>query len=111
MLKKPFHKKVYVRYTGELGPMSQAERVIKRFGGAYKLAKLLVGTAEPRTPSSVYRWTYAKEKGGTGGVVPARLWPHLFEAARMAGILVTDEDTDPRVLIPQKAHPHDDTFE
>lgn len=42
-----------------------AERVIEAFGGASRLADL---TGIDRT--SVYRWTYSREKGGTAGAIP-----------------------------------------
>lgn len=46
---------------------TQADVVVRKFGGANRLAKLL-GVE----PSTVYRWTYAKADGGTDGVIPGR---------------------------------------
>lgn len=107
----PFRNKRFERYRAELGPMTQAERVIARFGGAYQLAKALARAGTPWHPCSVYRWNYPKEKHGTGGIVPSNAWPAILNAARLAGIMITQEDTDPRILTPVRSHIHDDTFE
>lgn len=78
-------------------PQSQAERVIAKFGNPYKLVaamQLVDGVA--RNPASVYRWTYGKDKGGTGGRIPAGSMDLVLAAARMDGVLLTSEDLDPR---------------
>lgn len=70
---------------------TQAERVIAKFGSAYRLAKLL-----NRNPSSVYRWTHPKARGGTGGIIPAAAMRELLKIARVEGVLLTPADLDPR---------------
>lgn len=76
---------------------TQAVRVIKKFGGARNLMRLLeqVDPDNAINPSSIYRWTYPKEKGGTGGVIPTRALPILIRAARYAGIFIDIEDLYP----------------
>lgn len=72
-------------------PCTQAERVIAKFGSAYRLARLL-----NKDPAAVYRWTYPKNRGGTGGLVPASAMQHILRVARLEGVLLTPEDLDPR---------------
>lgn len=50
---------------------SQAKKIYRAFGGASQLARLL---NLPR--STVYKWGYPKDRGGTGGLVPS----HRIEA-------------------------------
>jgi len=76
--------------TGEKPRLTQAERVIAKFGGARKLAKALA-----LDPSTVYKWTYPREKQGTGGVVPNNKIPALLAAARAEGILFTPAELWP----------------
>lgn len=42
-----------------------AERIIEKFGGVSELARLSGWSA-----NSIYKWTYPKSKGGTGGLIP-----------------------------------------
>ena len=44
----------------------QAARIIKSFNGASKLARHLNLPAP-----TVYRWGYPRNRGGTGGLIPA----------------------------------------
>lgn len=76
--------------------MTQAERVIKFFGGARALSKILTGLGHPRDPASIYRWTHPKSKRGTGGMVPGSAWPLLLRAAEAQGLELTAEIMDPR---------------
>lgn len=81
----------------KLKKRSQAVRVIEKFGGARRLAVILK-TVDPENslnPSSIYRWTYPREKGGTGGVIPTAALPLLIRAARMEGLFLTPEDLYP----------------
>lgn len=66
--------------------MEPASTIIKICGGAYAVAELTGLVA-----SSVYRWTYAKHEGGTGGVVPADAASKLMVAARTKGLPLTAE--------------------
>lgn len=68
-------------------PASQAEAVIRKFGGVYEMAAAL-GVK----PSTVYRWTYPPGKQGTGGIIPSRKREAVKRAARREGILITKED-------------------
>lgn len=69
---------------------SQAERIIEKFGGAYKMAATLGAR-----PSTVYRWTYPKEKGGCGGLVPSTAMPKILALARREGVFLTGDDLYP----------------
>lgn len=80
-------------------PRSQAERVIAKFGGPYRLAKAVAALGDPAktlNPASVYRWQYDKSKGGTGGLIPTSSLALVLEAARYDGIFLSTEDLDPR---------------
>jgi hypothetical protein len=75
---------------------SQAERVIAKFGGARDLARAFQAINKPKDPSTIFKWTYPKSKGGTGGLIPTRVWPDVMAAARYSGVFITIEDLDPR---------------
>lgn len=84
----------------KLPKKTQAERIIEKFGGVYALAKMLK-ECDPNTalvPSSIYRWTYSKEKLGTGGIVPTAAIPAIIKAARMNGIYLHVNDFFPDKL-------------
>ena len=70
--------------------MTQAERIIKRFSGAYALAEMI-----GYTPAAVYKWTYPKAKGGTGGLVPTGAVPKILAAAKRERIRILLEDWVP----------------
>ncbi len=80
-------------------PRTQAERVIAKFGGPYKLSKAVAALGDPAKtlhPVSIYRWVYPKAKGGTGGLIPTASMPLVIEAARYDGIFLSVDDLDPR---------------
>ena len=64
-----------------------AERVIDLFGGASRLAEL-TGIDK----SSVYRWTYSKEKGGTDGAIPHANHDNIIKTAFIFKIPMTRSD-------------------
>lgn len=72
-------------------PVTQAQRVIAKFGGALKLAAAMDIDA-----SCVYRWTYPKSRGGSGGVIPGKSIANVLRVARLHGVMLTAEDLDPR---------------
>lgn len=84
-------------FDPELLPVTQAERVIRKFGGAARLCRLLRHVGAPISTSTVFRWSYSKAKGGTGGVIPSKVWDQIFRAARFEGVVITPEDIDPRI--------------
>ncbi len=61
--------------------MSVAETIFERFGGREAVADLL-GVNIVQT----YRWTYPKDRKGTGGKIPSRHWSPLLKAAKARGI-------------------------
>lgn len=83
-----------------LSSSQQAARVIARFGGAYDLSRAM-DAANPerperyRSPSVIFRWTYPRSKGGTDGRIPSAAWPAVIDAARYAGIFLTDKERQP----------------
>jgi amino-acid N-acetyltransferase len=86
----PRFKKYQPKYKDVL--MSEAERIIARFGGARALAAALKKIGKDRDPASIYRWTYPIEDGGTGGAVPSSARGDVNDAARLYGIILTAED-------------------
>lgn len=76
---------------------NQAERIIAKFGGARRLAKLMgqIDENEGRKPASVYRWTYPRERGGTGGIIPAAALKTIMKLARIEGIVLSETDLYP----------------
>lgn len=61
--------------------MEPANTIIKMCGGFSAVAQM-VGRSEIR----IRRWTYEKERGGTGGLVPSDLQQPLLRLARDRGI-------------------------
>lgn len=82
---------------------AQAERIITKFGGPHRMAKILAAVGKPRRYETILRWLYPRDRNGTDGMVPSGAWPDIFYAARMEGIVITPEDLDPRVLRPSAA--------
>lgn len=74
---------------------TQAELIIRRFGGHKRMAEIFALLGMPYNLSTIYRWNYPKEKGGTGGVIPTTAWPEIQKAARLEGVLLKPEDFDP----------------
>ena len=74
--------------------MTPAEKIIRKFGGAYRLSEALaaLGPECYRRPSTIYRWTYPKEKRGTDGRIPTRDVDLIKAAARGVGVYLTTED-------------------
>jgi len=64
-----------------------AERVIVKCGGYQTVAKWL-----GLSLAQVYKFTYSREKGGTGGVIPARHQPTLLRLARENDVALTPDD-------------------
>jgi len=70
--------------------MNVAQNIIKKCGGVSAVADMLsVSTV------TVHRWTYPKERGGTGGLVPTKQQGALLEAARAHGIDLRPDDFFP----------------
>lgn len=65
----------------------QAERIIAKFGGPRRLA-----SAIDCKPAAVYRWTYARARGGTDGYLPNTVKDRVKNAADLLGIEITAED-------------------
>lgn len=74
-------------------PTTQAERVIKKFGNARKLATIL-----QLDPSTVYKWDMPASKGGTDGRIPSDKLERIMAVARVHGVMLTDDDINPRKL-------------
>lgn len=79
--------------------LTQAERIIAKFGNARRLSQAMDRVAKIggnpnryRSPAVVYRWTYPKERGGTGGKIPSSAMDDVMAAARLEGIILTAED-------------------
>jgi len=67
-----------------------ADAIIRKCGGHGQVAAWL-----GLSLTQVYRWTYPRERGGTGGVIPARRQAELLAKARAAGIDLTPADFFP----------------
>lgn len=67
--------------------MNIAQRVIDKCGGPAKVAEM-VGVHQSR----VYRWTYPKDRGGTGGTIPSKHQEKLLNRARRRGINLSPAD-------------------
>lgn len=67
--------------------MSVASDIIAKFGGVQKVADLTGLSA-----TQIHRWTYERERGGTGGLVPTKHQQPLLDAARERGIDLSEAD-------------------
>lgn len=77
--------------------LTQAERVINRFGGIPALVKALHNAGFTKQRAAIYKWTYAKgQSGGTGGIIPTQNIPEILKAAELEGVILTANDLDPR---------------
>jgi len=83
-----------IRHQGQYGraTYNQAQKIIARFGGEAKLAKL-IGVSR----ITVYRWGYARPIG-TGGLVPTIQIEKIKAVARLEGILLRDIDWVPEKI-------------
>jgi hypothetical protein len=72
--------------------MEPARTIIELFGG-YRCVASITG----RHPTRVLRWTYPVERGGTGGLIPARYQQILLAHARAAGIDLRPEHFFPGI--------------
>lgn len=73
--------------------MEPASTIIEVCGGFRAVAEI-TGRDETR----VRRWTYAKEKGGSGGLIPSECQQVLMEEARRRGLPLTPEHFFPIVI-------------
>lgn len=78
---------------------NQAAKVIARFGGEPVLAELL-GVHR----CTLYRWNY-RAPYGSDGLIPVRMVEKVNRAARIEGIVITDDD-----WVPERLH-YDDQSE
>jgi hypothetical protein len=76
-----------------------AELVIGKFGGHARVAEILGVDV-----SRVHRWTYPKERGGTGGFIPQRHQTRLLDEARLEGLDLAPADFFPPSLPPAPQH-------
>lgn len=77
----------------------QAQTIIAKFGGPRELARVLKEVSDdPKEhyhPSTIYRWMYPEDAGGTGGEIPTPALKTIIKAARVAGVLLTPDDIYP----------------
>ena len=76
----------------------EAKNIIDKFGGIKALAEAI-----GKDPATIYRWTYPKEKGGTGGIVPSSATLIIQHAADQHNISLIEENPTQPVNAP---HPH-----
>lgn len=67
--------------------MSIAQHIIDKCGGVEATARIV-----DQSVSWVYRWTYSKERGGTGGAVPRKAQEKILQAARSGLVDVVPAD-------------------
>ncbi len=68
-----------------------AEIIISRLGGKKAVSYICRAGL-----SSVYRWTYPKERGGTGGSIPSRHHIKLLVYSKSKGIPLEAADFFPK---------------
>lgn len=68
----------------------QAQKIVNKFGGVPRLA-----AAIGKNRTTVNRWLYPKDRGGTNGLIPSQAWPEILAAAKREHIPLTPEDLAP----------------
>jgi len=81
---------------------TSAERIVSKFGGPRAVAGLL-----GLDVSTVHRWGYPRERGGSDGQIPTRHQRALLSAARERGIDLTPADFFDPPPDPAAAQPAD----
>jgi hypothetical protein len=76
--------------------MEPARTIISRLGGAAKVRDLTGASI-----NAPYRWQYAKDKGGTGGLIPQRYHRTLLDYAAANRINLKAEDFLPKREVAQ----------
>lgn len=85
---------------------TQAERIIRKFGGVGYLFKALQAVGEYRSRTTIQRWKFPKGfHRGSGGIIPTQSLHAVSKAARYEGIILTAEDFDPRATWITEAPP------
>lgn len=73
--------------------MNQAYRVIEKCGGGdFGRGVAIVAEIAAVHTSRVHRWTYPKERGGTGGTIPSQHQQAILDGAKARGIELRPED-------------------
>lgn len=67
--------------------MEPATTIIQKCGGVAKAARY--AGVEPAT---AYRWTYPRERGGTGGMIPTHRQAVMIRNARADGVELLPTD-------------------
>ncbi|MEW9304512.1 hypothetical protein [Labrys neptuniae] len=86
--------------------LNPAFAVIKKVGGVE-----IVSTITGRSTARVYRWTYPKSHGGTGGFIPHEEALKLLDHAKANGISLTASDffdvspAAPQIVPPSQERP------
>lgn len=70
--------------------------------GFSALAAALSASGHKYDRRSVTRWTWPKNKGGTGGLIPTRAIADILKAARLFGIIIPEGFMDPRTMRARK---------
>ena len=70
--------------------LDPAKKIIEICGGFEAVAEMT-----SRSVTRVHRWTYPKERGGTGGLIPADIQQTLMVKARERGLPLTPADFFP----------------
>lgn len=83
--------------TPEHGPLEfqQAPKIFRAFGGPAALAFALNQLPDRkyhRERSVIYKWGYPRSKNGTSGYIPVNMHGAVKAAARLMGVVLTDED-------------------
>lgn len=83
------------RGAGQFGKptYNQAAKIVVKFGGEARLAKAM-GISRV----TCYRWSYARPYG-TDGLIPSSAIDRVQRAARIEGVLLTDDDWRPDRIV------------
>ena len=71
--------------------MNPATEVLQKLGGPADTARALNVARQ-----AVYRWTWPRERGGTGGTIPQKHHLSILRIAKERGVEISADDMLPR---------------
>lgn len=68
--------------------LTPAEFAIRQFGGAQPLSRIV----HQSNLKLAFKWKRSRERGGTGGLIPAKYFAPILDAGKLRGIDITPND-------------------
>lgn len=90
--------------------MNQAQRIIEKCGGGdFGVGVKVVAEITGVHSSRIHRWTYPKDRGGTGGIIPAQHHQPILDGARDRHLKLKPDDFFDDLAAPSTPDPREVT--